>query len=389
MRTSWRVPPTYRSATNGGGKATVAVLDERSEEVVLQRVDDADAIGRPAEVGCFYVEAEYDARIAEQDHLWEAQGESAEGGARQADLSAARQSYAAQVGRARISAQQRRESEAWQRYQRYLTILGGYTRRPPGEKWLYYARMSGLLLGDIAAIATAALLLGATPAMSVLQALANAVAAVTAGYLGHELRDSRLARRRQKPADQLGEGEREFEHLFRGRDAGERIAAWVVAAGLLTGALVIPLSVGALRWATEGPIVGLTFAALAAAVSLGSWANVYCYTDEVADLIETRQREWKREDKQLDKLRRDRHVAEYETARAEAASIRKEHKKRGDAAAQVRKAQKWLILRQNPHVAGHGWPVPPPSADHEPAAPADVRNNGTRQTDRTGAKAGP
>lgn len=61
------------TATSGG--ASDDVLAEAAS-IGMQRVDEAAAVVRPAEVDEFYIEAEFDHRAAAQPRLFEAEGES-------------------------------------------------------------------------------------------------------------------------------------------------------------------------------------------------------------------------------------------------------------------------------------------------------------------------
>jgi hypothetical protein len=145
-----------------------------------------------------------------------------------------------------------------------------------------------------------------------------------------------------------------------GADATERgVAAARIVEGLdvakdrepgLVAALVgVPLN------RQSGSTAGWAFGFLAAAVALASWANVYHFTDEVANLIDARRSDYKRELRRLKKLSKDTGLARKARATAEAASIKAEFTKRGEAAGKDVEALGKQLLHENPGVAGHGW----------------------------------
>jgi hypothetical protein len=240
------------------------------------------------------------------------------------------------------------------RFELTARTLGPYTRRAHGEKVAYYLRWLLILGGDVAGVAGAAILLGETVALGVLQAVASGTAAITSGLLAQEVKDSRLARKREKVPRDLTNDERRFAHLFRGGDAGERIVKLVVAVALLGGALIAG-SIFALRYSTEGSIAAFAFGLLSAAVALASWANVYHYTDEVSDLIEARRAEYVRELRRLGAMTKSREIAHHDAAIAHATSIKTEAASHGLAAQKAVESERARLLNQHADVAGHGW----------------------------------
>ena len=320
-------------------------------ELELRTIDEAKAIPRPHGIEKFYLEEAVEQKAAEQPLLWEARGEA---DARAWAAKAASLAVSAGVGTTTVAAQQELVAGARDRYERTARALGGYTRRAPGEKIPYYLRWALILGGDVAGVAGAAILLGETVPLGVLQAVASGTAAITSGLLAQEVRDSRLARRREKVARDLTPEERPFAHLFRGGDSGERIVRWVVTVGALVGALIAG-SIFALRSSTEGTTAAWAFGLLAAAVALASWANVYHYTDEVNDLLDARRADYTRELKRLRRMLRATDIGEHDAAVAHAASLRAEAVSRGQAARHAVEAAGGHVLNEHAEIAGHGW----------------------------------
>src|SRR5919204_256931 len=245
-------------------------------EAQLRDIDAARAIPRPDGIDRFYLEEAVEKKAAEQPPLAAARGEA---DARPWRVRAAEFEYRTAVMTSYIDGQREVVANARQRFELAARTLGVYTRRASGEKVPYYLRWALILGGDVAGVAGAAILLGETVALGVLQAVASGTAAITGGLLAQEVRDSRLARKREKLPRDLTDDERRFAHLFRGGDGGERIVKWIVAAATLIGVL-IAVSIFALRYSTEGSTAAWAFGLLAAAIALASWANVYHYTDE-------------------------------------------------------------------------------------------------------------
>jgi hypothetical protein len=320
-------------------------------EAQLRAIDEARAIPRPDGIEKFYLEEAVEKKAAEQPLLWEARGEA---DARPWRMKAAASEHAAMVVTSSVAAQQELVANAREHYELTARTLGGYTRRAPGEKVPYYLRWLLILGGDVAGVAGAAILLGETVELGVLQAIASGTAAITSGLLAQEVKDSRLARKREKVPRDLTSDERRFAHLFRGRDSGERIVKVVVTAGALI-AVLIAGSIFALRYSTEGSTAAWAFGLLAAAVALASWANVYHYTDEVSDLIDARRADYTRELKRLETLPKAGGISEHHAALAQATSIKAEAASRGLAAQKAVEATAGQLLNEHSDVAGHGW----------------------------------
>lgn len=320
-------------------------------EVQLRAIDEAKAIPRPNGIAKFYLEEAVEKRAAEQPLLWAARGEA---GARPWEARAAASAHTAGVAASSVAAQQQVVTNARDRFELAARALATYTRRASGEKVPYYLRWILILGGDVAGVAGAAILLGETIELGVLQAVASGTAAITSGLLAQEVKDSRLARKREKAPRDLTNDEQRFAHLFRGGDTGERIVRLVVIAGILIGALIAG-SIFALRVSTEGSTAGWAFGLLAAAIALASWANVYHYTDEVSDLIEARRADYARELKRLKTLVKANEISEHDAAVAHAVSVKAEAASRGHAAQKAVEATRGRLLSDHADVAGHGW----------------------------------
>jgi hypothetical protein len=341
---------TLTNKTSTRRQIAFSSLDELLE-AQLRAIDEASAIPRPSGIDKFYLEEAAEKKAAEQPPLSAARGEA---DARPWQMKAAGFEYTATVVSSYVDAQQEVVANARDRFELAARALGGYTRRASGEKLPYYLRWALILGGDVAGVAGAAILLGETVGLAVLQAVASGTAAITGGLLAQEVKDSRLARKREKVPRDLSAEERRFAHLFRGGDSGERIVKWVVTAGALIGVLVAG-SIFALRFSTEGSTAAWAFGLLAAAIALASWANVYHYTDEASDLIEARRADYTRELKRLKRLLKARDISERDAAIALATSIRAEAASRGLAAQKAVEATGAQLLNDHADVAGHGW----------------------------------
>jgi hypothetical protein len=341
---------TLGNKTTMRGRIDLDSIDELLD-AQLRDIDAARAIPRPEGIGKFYLEEAVEKKAEEQPPLAAARGEA---DARPWRLKAAEFEYRTAVTTSYVDGQREIVANARERFELAAHTLGVYTRRASGEKVPYYLRWALILGGDVAGVAGAAILLGETVALGVLQAVASGTAAITGGLLAQEVRDSRLARKREKLPRDLSDDERRFAHLFRGGDGGERIVKWIVAAATLIG-LLIAISIFALRYTTEGSTAAWAFGLLAAAIALASWANVYHYTDEATDLIEARRADYVRELKRLKRLLKAREVSEHDAALAMATSIEMEAASRGLATQRAVEATGAQLLNEHADVAGHGW----------------------------------
>ena len=243
-----------------------------------------------------------------------------------------------------------------------LAALGPFRTRPRGAVPRYYLFLLLLLGGDLAGMTGALVSLGEVPWIAAVQAMAVAAAAVVVGMLASEVKHVRDARRRMAagwPAlpsiDVDGESaggpaSRWQPGVLFQPDGGEAVVRWVLLAGLAAVLLIVG-GVTALRSAVDG--AGWIFGCFAAAVSLGSAANSYVHSDEVADLLDNLAGQHRRDDAELHSLDLG-PVAERQREAAVADSLRFEWQARGEAAAARVAAAGALALVHNPAVAGHG-----------------------------------
>jgi hypothetical protein len=321
-----------------------------ADSIVLPRIDEASATARPATVGTTYVEQEYDAQSDEQQHMHVATGEAAARPHRmRADglrVQVEETSYLLQQSRLRLNRARKLHRHA-------VTTLTVYTRRDRFALYRYVAAWFFLGLGDAAGILGAAITLGEIPLIALGQALATGFAAVTSGQAGADLKDLRMARQRQRNPKELTEAEGRYRHLFTGMDAGVSIMK-VVGWMSLTIVLIISIGIFSLRLSVEGMVAGLAFGALAAGTALGSFVSTYSYTDDVADLLATYERRYRKAVKEHTRLASASTVQELAEATAAAKSLTVEHIHRGNAASRRIDALCQRVLRRNPGVLGHG-----------------------------------
>src|SRR5919202_5343902 len=225
---------TLGNKTTTRGRIDVDPIDELLD-AQLRDIDAARAIPRPDGIHKFYLEEAVEKKATEQPPLAAARGEA---DARPWRLKAAEFEFRTAVMTSYIDGQREVVANARERFELAARTLGVCTRRASGEKLPYYLRWLLILGGDVAGVAGAAILLGETVALGVLQAVASGTAAITSGLLAQEVKDSRLARKRERTPRDLTSDERRFAHLLSGGDSGERIAKVVALTGVLIGALI-------------------------------------------------------------------------------------------------------------------------------------------------------
>lgn len=339
--------------------ATAEVADYAASHSYLP-LDEAIAVGTPGTIRRGWHEEEFDQLAAEQKPLWTAIGEKL---ARPFTVAAARYRSRRDVAEGQIEIQRTVLGGAKASLDLHNAALEGYTRREPHARTMYLLRWMLLLGGDTAGIAGAAILLGEVVNLAVLQAVASAIAAITAGLVGNDIRDARLARRRARDPKELPDEYRKFAWVFSGANAGEKIVKAMILVGI-TVTLLIVGGIFALRDGVEGSLGGIVFGCLAGAICLASALNTYQYADEIADLLDHAYNRYLRASQRLDKLSKNKAIARYDANIAEANSIKIEHAERGAAGALKLTAFKHGISFQNPAVMGHG-----PAADPQPAEP--------------------
>jgi hypothetical protein len=316
----------------------------------LLLVENAAAAPMPETVGGLWSDSELDQLAEEQEPLWQARGEAA---AQPATVRAAGLDPAAKAAQTRIGVHDPKLRATVEWSITVQKVLGGLTRREPRAKFWYVLRFVSLVLGDVAGVAGAAILLGEIVWLAVMQAVAAGVAAVSAGIVGQDIRDMVLSRRRRRDEKKLSAEEQPFRHLFQGAHAGEGIIKIMVGVAVMVAILTVS-GIFALRSGVEGPTNGVVFAGLAGAICLASALNSYIYADEVADLIDRANRAAHREGRRHQQLANHRGLRRSAKATAAAQSIKQEHQLRGVAAMRHILALKWRVYRHNPAIVGHG-----------------------------------
>lgn len=324
-------------------------------------VDSAAAIARPDTITDTYLERGQDALGIEQQHLFAADAEvrARKGLARAGSLGFRAEQDKLSVDRARMTA-----DRAAVRSEQITEVLGPYVRRKATSSWGYMARTRGLLVGDVTGFSGAGIALGEYPALAITQAIAAGIATITAGLAATQLRHVQQATKRK--TDDLSEPLQPYHHLFSGPSESDRIRSVVLGiAALVT--VFVAVGVFALRTTIEGPLVGLTFGALAAAIALASFINSWHHADTVANTVESARHDADRADRRHRRRSSSRTIRNAEHAALQGKSIITEHTHRGLAAAAHIEADKYRALLASPDVVGHG-----PAAASEPvsAAPA-------------------
>jgi hypothetical protein len=323
---------------------------DRADGIQYLPIDEATAVATPDTIDQAWHDLEYDELAAEQKPRWAARGEKL---ARPFVVLAQRWRCRRDADCHAIEAQQIIVDGEKGRLELTEQALHGYTRREPHAKGMYLLRWTLLLLGDIAGIAGAAVLLGEIPYLALLQAVSSAIAAVTAGLVGNDIRDARLARRRASDTKTMPAEHQQFAWLFSGADVGEKIVRAMIGAAIAV-TLLIGAGIYTLRTGVEGSLGGVVFGCLAVAICLASALNSYTYADEIADLLDHAYARYTRALRKLARLARSKAVARYDAATAEAESIKTEHEHLGIAGERKILALKHGISRNNPAVLGHG-----------------------------------
>lgn len=340
---------------------------EEYSNLSLQQVDEAhriDGITGPA----LHVENELDAFGREQEPLWKAEGILQ---SRPALISHSGLKEQAETAEHLSRRHRRLVKRAQRRLERTVAALSPFVRRKEGQKSWFMARTGLLLLGDVAGQAGAQIYYGEIPELALIQALAAGVAVVTAGLVGGEIKDLRMAGKRKIERTNLTKQQEPFAHLFDGTDDGKHIVRALVGTAITVSAL-ISTGIFALRSTIDGPLSGLVYGALAAGIAAASFISSYVVTDEIADAIDTAEKDYERTLKRQTTLAASAPLKTALEKIAEDESIRSEHKVRGDAALLTYEGLKHRVLRRNPGVAGHG-----PAADPEPVVGRRAREDGS------------
>jgi hypothetical protein len=321
-----------------------------AEAISVPQVDQPEAHSTPKNIGPAHHEVEYDELAREQLHQFDARGERE---AREDTVCAAGLEPRKVVAEQVIDEARRNVEEARAHRTLARAVLLGLTRRSPHAALKYWFTYLMLFGGDVAGVAGAAVLLGEIPYLAVMQAVSSAAAAVTAGFIGHDIAVVRHARRRQKDAKELTAEQTKFAYLFTGADSGERIVQRMVLLAA-TIALLVVGAIFALRSSVEGVLGGLVFGCLAGAIATASALNAYHFADEISDILDHADLLVKRALKQFEKASTNPALSKFHEASTRAASIKAEHTSSGLAAARKILALKHAISRLNPQIMGHG-----------------------------------
>ncbi|WP_230671730.1 hypothetical protein [Rathayibacter sp. Leaf248] len=340
-----------------------------ADSVPLPRIDEASAIARPSSIDRTYVEEEYDELGSAQVPSWAASG----GEASRADaVRAAGLEYPAAKARALAESNDSVLDESRNQLTMARRALAPFVRRKPHAGRWYVACWFGFVGGDVAGIAGAAIYFGEIPELAVIQAVSVGLAAVSAGSVGGDVRDLRLAARRQKEPGDLSPELESFVHLFSGVDPGARFVK--IAAGVaVCVASAITVGIFGLRSSIEGPLAGLIYGGFALAVAAGSFLNAWAYSDEVDDLLGAFELRYERELRRTKRLSHCQSLMRHAERTKAAESIRAEHTERGKAATFSYAALKARILRRNPGVVGHGRSPEPSTPVGRAASPTKDR----------------
>ncbi len=325
-------------------------LDETATNLILQHADEASALAPPKAVSNLHVETEYDELGTEQIQNWEAAGIVQ---ARSSRLAAKRLGLLAVHVDIISEESYQLVSDARSRLQTVLRLLSPFRRRTKGsKKWATLAK-AGFLLGDLAGLSAAAIWLGEIPAIAVALAISAAIATVSAGLIGSEIKDLHARALRSQAVDPDAEVRSAFPQLFTSEPTSSSTIKMLILVSVAVAGLV-GLSIGMLRGVVDDPIIGVFFACVAIAVAGGSFLVSYAGVDEVADLIDHANADYTHEVERQLKLVQHEGWQTHEAAVEEMRSIQEEYQLRGQAAASHVRALKWGILRLNPRHAGHG-----------------------------------
>lgn len=323
-------------------------LAETAAEIRLHPVDEVTSATRPEELGETYVETEFDELAREQRELFSAEGESE---ARTSAQTVRGLAPFVHENQQAIIRQRQEAEETGVRHRRALGTLRPFSTRSPRARTWYLLVRYCLLAGDAAGVAAGAILYGELIPLAVAQAAATAMGAVVAGaMIGSDLKNSGIAHRLRHSGLELTDPTLAF--LAAEDDNGHPVKLMRRLA--VAVAVLIGLSVFALRTSVDGLLGGLIYLGLAIGVSLASAANSYTYTDPVADQLQNLANDHAQAEKTLTDLTLHTELIAAGEARQAARSIRREHRRRGRAAAHRLHATLNGVLRNNPGILGHG-----------------------------------
>lgn len=345
-----RNPPVLKRLAK---KRDVVNLREYAEEIEVERPSEqAGMTLRPSRAKS-YIEREFD-RYGEESYInRQADGLAA---ARSARQDAAAVTLAAELAeaQARDNVARLRQAEADRDHAHRW--LGHFARRPKHGHALYYLFLALLGLGDAVAVTGASLMWGEPWVLAIGQGLASGAAAVAAGWVGGDVRHRRDAVARAQLA---AEGElssevcERYPALF--APVPDERDTYRLA---LTIALLVVVCLGsaifALRAAVEGSLLaGVIFGGLAVATCLASFVNAWVHADRIADLLERYDGATRHTERQHVRLAQAPAPAQRNRAVAEADSIEREHRLRGEAVREGVLALAEGVMRRHPEIFGH------------------------------------
>jgi hypothetical protein len=322
--------------------------------------DEVNAVPKPANLGEPWKGKECDAAGKEQVKLHEAEGIAE---ATAPDVTVAELERARQTDHQRLEAAEAINAGTEAEYDDAAKKLQPYVNRPANAKRLYWIRLVLLLLGDVAAIAGACLLLGETRFNAYGQALSAATAAITLGAIGSETKRQVQSRARAGYWNDLDDSYARYRHLFLGRSDADRLIRVVTAWAGLRIAL-IAVAVFELRDATEGSAAAFTFGLIAAAVGLASFVNSYTTTCDVSEYLDVVKARLLATRAYLEACRDSIVIKQHDGAVAAARVIKEKWAAKGEAARLAREREKWAIYGANPIILGHGEAAAPPASSH-------------------------
>lgn len=316
----------------------------------LVPVDTAAAQPRPDTIADTYLELQYDALATEQIHLFAAAGQAA---MRRFSATAKSDDYAQRDAREFAERDKAGVEKARLRYEQTRDLLTPYVHRKSTSSVGYMARMCGLLVGDVAGLSGAAIMLGEYPSLAIVQAISAGTATITAGLAGAEIKHRQHAAERRQEIESLPKALEPYRQLF---ECGERGRSIVMAmTGAAAGvALSVSTGVFALRTSVEGTLAGVTFGALAAAIATASFINSWHHADLVADAVDSEHRQFRCAARRHRRCAGARVIKRAERAAENERSILAEYDRRGKAAASRIESLKYRALLESPDVVGHG-----------------------------------
>jgi hypothetical protein len=327
-------------------------------DAVIPPADEIEAAIKPSDLGETWKEREADAASAEQRPLNEAAGESE---AQASAVEAASLRVRRKSAKARLQSADRTAKRTMRAYERAYLWLDLYVDRPSHAKVVYWSRLTGLVLGDMAACSGAILLLGETPFNAFGQASSAAISAVTLGAIGSTTKRQQQTRSFAKVFTGDHKIPSRYKPLFLGRNEGDRVARNVTLLAFL-GLALIAIAIFSLRDTTEGSAAAWTFGLLSAAIGLASFVNSYSTTCVFGEYLDRLKVRVDRAQAWLNECQHDSVFVLHDGAVAKVKSVQAIWSARGLAAWWARQREKFAILNANPRAVGNGEGAKQPGA---------------------------